>query len=722
LYLVRTAIRHGVLTMVLVLLTAMAGDAQVRRVLLLQSQDRGILALDSFTDDLRQHVEARSAAPVTFSQVIVYPSGYGPLPEPALVEFLKAAYKDREQPDLVVSVGGPAAAFARTHRRTLFPGSPMMFAAADLRFLRGAPLADDETAVAAANDPGSVVDGILQLLPETSTIFMVLGRGEVSRFWRNELEREFQRFRDRITFRWSTDLTHHELLEQVATLPSNSAIFHYSVGSDLEGSAYPEDRTVADIHAVANAPMFAAQSVNLGHGIVGGRLMPIDKISDAAANAMLAILSGRPPGSIRIPAQRPGPPTFDWRELRRWNIGESRLPPGSEIRFREPGIWERFRWFILAGASALIGQTLLITALLVGRRKQRRAEESVRESEGRFRTLADSAPVLIRISDADMRCRDVNRPWLDFTGHSLADALGDDWLSAVHPDDQADYRRAATRALERRDAFRTEYRLRRFDGEYRWMLTSAVPRFTPDGSFAGYIASAIDITELKAARAALSNLSGRLMEAQEQERTRVARELHDDVLQRISFVTIDLARLHDTMPATAADARSAVAATSAALSTLGRDIQGISHRLHSSKLGYLGLTAAAGSFCQELAMRHEMRIAFVHERVPAQLPEGIAISLMRVLQESLSNAVKHAGARECRVTLRGAENALTLEVADDGCGFEIDAALHGHGLGLVSMQERLKLVNGTVAIESSVGAGTTVRATVPLSAHAAMSA
>jgi PAS domain S-box-containing protein len=420
-----------------------------------------------------------------------------------------------------------------------------------------------------------------------------------------------------------------------------------------------------------------------------------------------------------VPVRRPDHAIFDWRELQRWNVSESRLPQNREIRFRPQGVWQRFWWLIVAGASALVAQTLLITALLLSRVKRRRAEEALRESEGRFRALANSAPVLIRVSDGDLQCTDVNLPWIAFTGRPLEAELGSGWLSGVHADDRARYVETARRALEHRDPFRIEHRLRRRDGEYRWILTSSVPKFKIDGAFVGYIASAIDISDLKAARAALSNLSGRLMEAQEQERARVARELHDDVNQRMSFLAIELAQLRSTLPDSAADARGQMDALYDGVVALGRDIQAISHRLHSSKLAHVGLATAAASFCSEASTLHGLRIEFVHEHVPPDLPEGVAVSLFRVLQESVSNVVKHSGARRCMVTLRGVEDRVRLDVIDDGRGFEVNAALTGRGLGLISMQERLRLVQGDLVVESSVGAGTAVRASVPVRAPAA---
>jgi len=714
----RQAPRAGWIALV-VLLFATSSEATGRQILVLQSLDRGNLALDFLTGHFRVEVERRSGESVTFVQFVVNPSGFDVTPDKAIVNFLRSTFAERTKPDLIVTIGGPAAAFARRHRDQIFPDVPLLYAGVDQRFLRDAPLHDDETAVAVANDMAAVVDDITQLLPQTSNVFVVMGSGELGRFWRAELERDFLRFRDRIKFTWSNQMSYDELLRRVSTLPPQSAILYVNFGADGQGGAYSEERVLADIHAAANAPLFGGQGPQLGHGIIGGRLMPIDAVGRTAADVAIRILNGASAGTIRTPVQMPGRPVFDWRELRRWRINENLLPPGNVVQFRQLGLWERYKWLVVAGTLALLAQTLLITGLLANRIRWRRAEQSLRESEGRFRVMANSAPVMLRLSDTDMRSTDFNIPWLAFTGRTLESERGSGWIEGVHRNDLLSCTQNYQHALDRREPFRMEYRLRRFDGEYRWLLESSEPRFTPDGSFIGYISSALDITDLKSARATLSNLNRRLMEAHEQERTRLARELHDDVSQRMTLLALELDQLRNALPDGADDAQAQISALNNSIARLGKDLQAISHRLHSSKLEYLGIATAAGSFCKELAGQRGVKIDYVHENVPVHLPEGVAINLFRVLQEALSNAVKHSGARNYRVVLRRIGDELTLEVADDGRGFDVRAALMGHGLGLVSMQERLSLVNGEVHIDSKPGAGTTVRVSVSLRANAA---
>ena len=704
--------RHGAWASLLCVLLASPAEADLRRVVVLQSFDRGNLVLDEFTATLRAQVNARLTEPVTFTEFTVNPAGFDPAPERATVDYLRSAFTGRPKPDLLITAGGPAAQFARKYRDELFPDTPLLYAAVDQRFVEDISFSDREAAVAVANDPAGVIADILRLLPATEHIFVVLGESALGRFWRTEFAHESVRFPKQVQLIWADGMTYAAMLDRASTLPPRSAIYVHSFEVDDEGGTYAKARVLTDLRARARAPLFGSQSPELGFGVVGGNLMSIDEVARRTTDAAVRILGGTPPARIETAIQQPGPYIFDWRELQRWGIGEDRLPAGSVVRFREPGMWERYRSAIVGAASALVAQALLIAALLVNRVKRRRAEQSLRESEGRFRVLANAAPVMIRTSGVDALATDFNVPWSAFTGRDLERERGNGWSDGMHPDDVScleTYRQA----FDRREPYRIEYRLRRADGEYRWLLDSGQPRFMPDGAFAGYIGSAIDITELRAARATLSNLNHRLMDAQEQERSRVARELHDDVCQRVAAVSMGLGGLMSMMARGDTETVERVQGLCQEVQALVGDINRISHQLHSSVLEPLGLASAARTLCNEMSTRHNVAVEFVDENVPSTLPDGVALNLFRVLQEALSNAVKHSGAPRYAVTIRGRDDLLQLDVCDQGRGFDPAAAM-ASGLGLVSMQERLRFMNGKVAIESSPGKGTKVRATVPL--------
>ncbi len=346
--------------------------------------------------------------------------------------------------------------------------------------------------------------------------------------------------------------------------------------------------------------------------------------------------------------------------------------------------------------------------------ERKRAEDLLRESEGRFRLVANTAPVLIWMSGTDKLCNYFNQPWLEFTGRPVEAELGNGWAEGVHPEDLVACMDVYTQAFDRRESFQMEYRLRRHDGEFRWLLDIGVPRFNADQSFAGYIGSCIDVTDRKLAEESLASMGRKLIEAHEEERTRIARELHDDITQRLALLAIELDRWNQHLPEAAVDLHHHIHDARQRLSELAKDTQTLSHRLHSSKLEYLGIVGAANSFCKELSEQQQVQVDFSHSDIPRTVPKEVSLSLFRVLQEALQNAVKHSGVRHFKVELRGTPEEIRLTVTDSGIGFDWRDAISGRGLGLISMRERLQLVKGGLSIKSGPGRGTTISAHVSL--------
>jgi len=343
----------------------------------------------------------------------------------------------------------------------------------------------------------------------------------------------------------------------------------------------------------------------------------------------------------------------------------------------------------------------------------KRSESELRESEDRFRLVADTAPVLIWMSGTDKKCNFFNEGWLKFTGRSIESELGDGWAEGVHPEDLQRCLDTYTQAFDLREEFRMEYRLRRQDGEYRWVLDIGVPRFNQEPSFVGYIGSCVDITDRKLAETALANVNRRMIEAQERERTRIARELHDDIGQRLALLAINLTQLKQD-GTDLLEIRSRVGELRDQASEIATDVQTISHRLHSSKLESLGLAAAMRGFCHEFGEQQKLGIDFESRDLPDPLSSDISLCLFRVLQEALYNSAKHSGVRQFKVRSWGTPNEVHLTVSDFGSGFDQGAAKTGWGLGLISMDERLKILNGTLSIESQPERGTTIHAFVPI--------
>ena len=471
------------------------------------------------------------------------------------------------------------------------------------------------------------------------------------------------------------------------------------------------------------------------------------------------------------------------------------------------------------------------------------ALREIYEGEARFQLAADFASMMIWMSGTDRLFTYFNEPWLDFTGRSMEQEMGNGWTQGVHPDDLRRCLDTYKQAFDRHEEYKIEYRLRRYDGEYRWIFEKGVPRFNADHTFAGYIGSCVemtgvkwmeealrqkeldllesqrlagvgswqwhigsdtvtwseelyhiagrdpalrvptykehsklftveswgklsraveearrsgtpyeldlemvrpdgsarwvrsrgeaqrdstgrivrlrgtaqDITDRKQTEKELSSVSGRLLEAQEQERSRIARDLHDDISQRLALLVNDMGGVENDLPDSAVEARRRIHEIGERASEICSDIQDISHELHSSKLQYLGIAAAAKIFCREFSEHEKLEIDFHSIDVPPAVPPDISLCLFRVLQEAMHNAAKHSGAPYIEVNLRGVSGEIQLTIRDSGVGFDPEEAMKRNGLGLISIRERVGLVGGTFSIFSRPDSGTEISVQIPIS-------
>ena len=373
----------------------------------------------------------------------------------------------------------------------------------------------------------------------------------------------------------------------------------------------------------------------------------------------------------------------------------------------------------------LIADDRLVSDLKDVRRRMRRADAKVahareaeavlRESDRQFRTLANAAPVMIWTIGADTRCTYFNDVWLAFTGRSLEAELANGWTAGICAEDLPGCMETYTTAFDKREPFRIEHRLQRRDGEYRWLFDQGVPRFDADGGFAGYIVSAIDVTERKQAEELIHDLAGRLIVQQEAERQRIARELHDDIGQGIALLKVEI----DLM-ATRVDSeqtRAHLRKLSSRVGEIASDVHDVSYELHPSRLRAIGLVSALESLCRDTSNQRHVHVTFTQGVIPPSVDADISLCLYRIAQESLHNIVRHSHAREARVTLTTDDVYLSLQIADAGVGFDPRHMTHA-GLGLRSMRERVAILNGQLTIDAAPGMGTQITVRILLGAPA----
>ncbi|WP_024506062.1 ATP-binding protein [Bradyrhizobium sp. ARR65] len=347
--------------------------------IVLHSYGQNFKPWGEYAKALRQELESRSkwALDVQDFSVITARSE----DEGAEVEFsnyLRALFS-HQAPDLIVAFGAPAGAFVQRHRAQLFPNAPVVLSAIDQRRVQESALTRNDTVVAVRQDVPVLFGNILRLLPETKTIAVVIGDSPNERFWIAEMNRKLEPLRDRVQFVFLNNLSFEDVLKRAASLPPHSAIWWNQPQVDAVGAVHEGERALKELYAVADAPIFSYDDSFLRGEIVGGPMTSAADGARATANVALRILAGETPGDITTPVLQYGAPKYDWRQLQRWGISEALLPPGSQIYFREPTIWEKYGWQIALASLIILVQSALIGRLLYVQRRRQYAESQARK-------------------------------------------------------------------------------------------------------------------------------------------------------------------------------------------------------------------------------------------------------------------------------------------------------------------------------------------------------
>ena len=703
----------SILLFFLGLMLGSIAEAQVRpwRVLILNEAGTawpGIVLIDQ---GLRAAFET-SPRPLEFYReyldTLLFPD---PADQERFREFYFRKYRDRI-PDLIITVGpSPLKFMAETHS-TAFPGVPIVFCFPSWVPGSSPNLDSDFTGVENNLEPAETIETAKRLQPGTRHIVVVEGTSFNDTQFNGVIEDKLAKYEPKLEVSYLKGLTMPDLVERLSNLPKQTIVLSGSFTRDPAGSTFTAGKASAMVTAAANAPVFTVVDSNFGNGEVGGKISSLHEQGRIAGELALRILEGEKPHDI--PRVNAGTILmFDWRALKRWGMKETALPPGSSVLNREPGFWELYKNYVLTAIAVFLVETIGISALLRQRARRRKAEGELIRSEEKFSKAFRRSPfaiTIVRLSDD--RHVEVNETFETQTGWKREQVIGrsprdlDLW---VDPGQRAAFINQLSANGSVKDL---EVRRRRKDGEIRTTLCSAELIDVHGEPCA--LTVIVDITERKQAEEAIVGFSRRLIEAQETERARIARELHDDINQRLALVAVTLRTGKEALPNSQEKATSLLDEAGQQVFELGKDVQALSHQLHSSKLEYLGLEAASSGFCRGLSERQNVKVGFRSEGIPKGLSSEIALSLFRVLQEALHNAVKYSGVDAFEVSLTGLSTAIEMRVHDSGVGFDAKRSNNGQGLGLISMRERLKLVGGELSIDSTPGQGTTVLARVPL--------
>jgi PAS domain S-box-containing protein len=637
----------------------------------------------------------------------------GPEHRILMTELMRQRYGQRKI-DLVITLYPEALLFAAIEGCTIFPGTPIVALYLPVGF-ELPPVAGPVIQQSYIPDISGTLKLALKLVPEAKLVYVVSGAHSLDRWLESKAREDFKNWGSPLEFRYLSDMPLDGILATVSDAPASSIVLITAFQKDVTGEIFTTVGVGEKLSRTSKAPVFGLLDTMIGHGIVGGSLISFEYIGTKAAELGLDILrQAQNPDNIPAFLNVPHLPKFDWKQLRHWDLSEDDLPAGSIVIKREPTFWD-FKYHIFGALIFIIGQSFLIFVLLAQSRRRRSAEESLRQKKEELDKFFNMTLDLLCIAGMDGYFLRLNPAWEKTLGYTLAELMTKPFLEFVHPDD-VPATRDAIRALSNQKQvvdFTNRYRCQ--DGTYRQMMWSAAA--AGDLIYAG----ARDVTERLEAEAAiqerereLQSLTGRLILGQEGERRHLARELHDDLSQRLAALAIEVGKTETCIKDGQDPILKHLRGIRDQAIRIAGDVHNLSRQLHPSILEDLGLTQAVESECTRISIREGIELTFKAEHIPATLPRDVSLSIYRIVQESLNNIAKHACARRAAVCLRASETGLQLSIRDDGLGFDPAEVRKKPGLGLSSIRERLRLVDGKHRITSERGKGTTIDVTVPL--------
>ena len=584
--------------LILILLPAIAfGDEQKKNVLLFSSDDVNLPAIVLANQAIRSTLKEHWKSPIQF-----YDEGQDSLRIPnekyeaELLRLLQRKYEGIHL-DLIFAYGPPALRFLLNHKDEIFSDTPIVFLATDPSRIADINLGSNTTGVSGRVEVIPTLDLALAFHPQTQRVVVVAGNAPIDQGLLALAQKEFRAYEGRVAFTYLTDSTPEEISKRLAVLPDKSIVIYLSFSGERAGEVYLNPEVVSLLASSSSAPIYAESQVLLGQGIVGGRLISFEALGLSAAQMGLRILAGEKAQNI-APQTVPSVTMFDWRQLRRWGIDESKLPVGSVVRFQEPTLWEQYKWRIVVVGALLLLQTLLIAGLLVQRSRRARAEESRRLSEQ-----------------------------------------------------------------------------------------------------------------------SLQKLTGRLLHLQDEERRRIAAELHDGLGQSLVIINnralIGLRDGSDAERITEQLEEISFTATSA-LDT----VREVAHNLRPHELEKLGLVQAIKSMVVNVSDSSSIHLSSELDELDGLLPLEAETSIYRIVQEGLNNIVKHADATEAQVIIKRLGSELLIKVADNGKGMSKRMTNgkvgNGSGVGLAGIAERVRMLGGSCMVDSTPGRGTVLTLSVRL--------
>ena len=502
------------------------------------------------------------------------------------IELLKTKYATRP-PDVVIPVYVPALQFTIENREVLFPKTPIVFCSAPPLMAQRAHALPHVTGVAFRLDYSGTLSAAMKSHPNRKRLILLSGISAPERAATQAAQEAMKSLNTGLEIETWEGLPVGLLIQKLQADEEKTIALMLTYDEDSDGNHYSTVEVTEQLASKCSVPIYGLYDTLLGHGIVGGSLGSAESQGELAGRQAVRVLKGESPEQIAIEGLTPATYKFDARQLDRWQLQESHLPPGSLVLFRSTTFWGQYGHYVLLSVVAFLLQSAIIVALLVNRSRRVQAEQEARD------------------------------------------------------------------------------------------------------------------------------LAGKILTAQEDERRFLAREMHDDLSQRLAASAIEAGNLEQLVRGSP-ESMSAVGGLKEHLVTLCDDVHRLSRRIHSSILDDFGLADAIRSECVRFEERNGIPVEFRCGDLPSNIPYDVTLCLYRIAQESLWNTTKYACTDRVLVELNADPEFLHLELQDFGRGFDTTLASNHQGLGLASMSERARLVRGKIEIASSPGQGVTVSVQIPL--------
>ena len=637
---------------------------ETKRVLVLHSEDKANPAHE--LTDVGISSAFRSNTLFDIQMYFEYLDGSrfsGPAHDSAMVDYLNRKFTGTKI-DSIIAVYPRAVNFLVQGAGKIFPGVPIVASEIDrdtAENLERSPWRSLVTGVILGDNVADLLKVAFRLRPGTKRVALVAGAAPTDAYGETILRNGLKPYEEKIDLIDLTKLPMQEILDRVRSLPPDTIVLYSSIFKDGAGKYFVPREALSRISKVANGPLFNPYDGTIGYGNVGGRLISFDLQGGEAAAMALRIMSGESPASIPFGGEQAYVDIFDWRELKRWNIPESAVPPGSEIRFRVPSHWEQHRETII-GTTALIAiETFLILGLVINLRRRRRAEQALSESEERLNLAAASANAgmwSLSVDTGQVWATDKIRELFGFSPH--VELHYEDVLRMIHPEDRDRVHQTVQQAMQSGEDVIIEFRVLRSDGSLRWIASRGRLQPTAAGKPRRMMGVSVDVSERKQTEDTLqrheqdlSKLAGRIIYAQEEEFRRLSREIHDDLTQRLAALALDAALIEKQLNPSQPQAVHDLKDLRTNLGEVAEEVHDLSRQLHPSILDDLGLVQAVQAECAAFTKKTGIDLSFTPHDLPDKVPQQSALCIYRIIREGLQNIAKHSGAAAASITLQG---------------------------------------------------------------------